>query len=392
MLMEVREVQSPQPGGLLEGWDERLRVTLECAPVGIAHLDAHGDWQLLNGRLCEMLGFDRGELLAARLEDVLELDLHDASGPADGPGSGPIERCCARGNGDVGWLRVTVSSVGDSRAHPTYYVVVVEDIAAEKALNGTLGVAAHELRLPLSHIKGFISTLRRSDKNLGSNTRREFLADAEHEADRLDDLIQDLLEQSTGREHERSPRTTIHPCGLVRTTIARLRPMMGDRQVRVDVPADLPTLQVEVPAMERVLANLLLNANKYSPERVPIDVTAGEVGDYLELRVDDRGPGVPAQEAERIFDPFYRGADHAQDDAQAGHGLGLAICRSIVTTHGGRIWVSERPSGGARFTVALPVRSQTARESDRSAFRECVSRPNHRWRRTPGARPIQTTT
>jgi two-component system sensor histidine kinase KdpD len=278
--------------------------------------------------------------------------------------------------------------------------VSVEDISNDHTSERKLGIAAHELRLPLSHIKGFISTLRRTDIQWTASTRRELLAEAEHETNRLERLIRDLLDQSDGRGRgkPRPRRTLVHPCALSLTTIARVRPMIRDREIRVDVPTELPLVRVDVPDMERVIANLLLNANKYTPHETPIDVSARTIGEMLELRVEDRGPGIPVSELERIFEPFYRREVHTtQDgDGEAGHGLGLAICRSIVAAHGGRIWAEQRTGGGATFTVALPVvnrnrgvRHQSSGRAERSG---CAAQAGHRWPRTPGPRLVQTAT
>jgi hypothetical protein len=107
--------------------------------------------------------------------------------------------------------------------------------------------------------------------------------------------------------------------------------------------------------MERVLANLLQNAIKYSPPGTPLGVSARITDDgKLELSVDDEGPGIPAEDRERIFSPFFR-TQTAEHSKVPGHGLGLAICQSIVLAHGGRMLVADRPGGGARFSVLIPA-------------------------------------
>lgn len=370
---------------------DRLQLTFDRLPVGIAHVSARGDWQLVNATLCQQLGLGLAELEHKRLEDLLEVDLHDAD-------AGPKECQYARPNGQIVWLRVTISRAHDFYADDgdgdePYYVVILEDVSANKASERTLGIAAHELRLPLSHVKGFVSTLRRTDVDWDADTRSDFLAEAEREVDRLDGLIDELLDQASGGTRPHPHRTTIHPCALVLTTIARLRPMIGEREVRVDVPADLPLVQVEIPAMERVLANLVLNAVTYSPAVTPVDIVGRLVDEYLELSIEDRGPGVPRREAERIFEPFYRGRVGAHR-SQPGHGLGLAICRSIVTAHGGRIWVEPRSGGGARFIVALPVvhHHTPRRQLAHQGVPACAAQTTHHYSPTPGARPLQTPT
>jgi two-component system sensor histidine kinase KdpD len=116
---------------------------------------------------------------------------------------------------------------------------------------------------------------------------------------------------------------------------------------------------MDATAMERVLANLLQNAIKYSPPCTPVGISAHvNTNGELELRVEDEGPGIPIEARERIFEPFYRNRTKLEGQVP-GHGLGLAICQHIVREHCGRIEVTDRPGGGARFSVLLPVRSQT---------------------------------
>jgi len=122
---------------------------------------------------------------------------------------------------------------------------------------------------------------------------------------------------------------------------------------------------MDASQMERLLANVIDNAVKYSPAGTAIGVSARITGfAELELAVEDEGPGVPLADRERIFEPFFR-MRMAEQSEVSGHGLGLAICKSIALTHGGRIQVSERPGGGARFSVFLPATGESVRSGDR---------------------------
>jgi two-component system, OmpR family, sensor histidine kinase KdpD len=218
-----------------------------------------------------------------------------------------------------------------------------------------LAATAHELRLPLSHIKGFVSSLRRNDVEWDEATRREFLAEIEIETDRLTQLVEQLLDGAApGRMADvqtAAGRTAINPKALVEGGLHRVRGMLGDHVVRAHMPAWLPDVRVNPDAIERVLANLLQNAAKYSPPGGLITISARLVDfDALELALDDEGPGVPVEEREHIFEPFFR-----SQPMVPGHGLGLAICQAIVQEHGGRIRVGDAPGGGARFSILLPV-------------------------------------
>lgn len=221
-----------------------------------------------------------------------------------------------------------------------------------------LASASHELRTPLGHIKGFVSTLRQSDVDWDEGTRRDFLGEIERESDRLSEMITNLLDmsriESGGLDPvERSPA----PLGtLVSRGVARVRGLLDGRPVLVDMAAQLPPVPVDDAQIERVVANLVENAARYSPAGSPIHISAMRVGGEVELKVEDEGSGISACEQERVFEKFYRGMDHGS--GVGGTGLGLAICRGIVEAHGGSIRATNRPDGGACLTVRLPLAIQ----------------------------------
>jgi two-component system sensor histidine kinase KdpD len=223
-----------------------------------------------------------------------------------------------------------------------------------------LAVTAHELRLPLSHIKGFVSSLRRTDVDWDEETRREFITEIDLETDRIAELIDSLL---SGRAPSTSSTPAVdlaftNPSSIVRGAVHRVRGLLRDRPLRLDLPPSLPSVRMDASQMERVLANLLQNAIKYSPRGTPLGVSARITDDgELELSVDDEGAGIPAEDRDRIFSPFFR-AQTAAHSRVPGHGLGLAICQSIVLAHGGRILVADGPGGGARFSVIIPAQME----------------------------------
>jgi two-component system sensor histidine kinase KdpD len=220
-----------------------------------------------------------------------------------------------------------------------------------------LAATAHELRLPLSHIKGFVTSLCRTDIEWDAETRTEFLADIDRETDRLAEIVDTLLAARTPNGgHKPDPEVAItHPATIVQGALHRIRGLLEGRPLQIDVPPCLPSVRMDASQMERVLANLIQNAIKYSPASTPIGISARitEHGELV-LSVEDEGPGVRAQDRERIFEPFVRDQSAAQSEV-SGHGLGLAICQSIVLAHGGRIEVDDRPDAGARFSVFLPA-------------------------------------
>ena len=219
-----------------------------------------------------------------------------------------------------------------------------------------LAATAHELRLPLSHIKGFVSSLQRTDVEWDEQTRREFITEIDLATDHLTELVDSLLAaRSPGADGQPCPDMTFtEPAGVLEGAFNRVG-LPGKRPLRIDVPSTLPSIRMNASQMERVVVNLVENAIKYSPSGTPIGVSARVTRDgELRLSVEDEGPGVPVADRERIFEPFFRN-QMARKSNVPGHGLGLAICQSIVLAHGGRIEVNDRPGSGACFSVFLPA-------------------------------------
>jgi two-component system sensor histidine kinase KdpD len=121
----------------------------------------------------------------------------------------------------------------------------------------------------------------------------------------------------------------------------------------VRIPSDLPLIWAASELIERVLVNILENAVRYTPAETPIEISAAQVDQRVEIRVADYGPGLPLKRESQIFEKFYRGKSVVAD-GQRGVGLGLAICRTIVQAHGGEITAENRPLGGAEFLISLP--------------------------------------
>jgi two-component system, OmpR family, sensor histidine kinase KdpD len=136
---------------------------------------------------------------------------------------------------------------------------------------------------------------------------------------------------------------------LIESVLNRLRPLLKDRPVDMRVGEDVPEVPMDVVEIDQVLTNLIENAIKFTPPRSPISLMAVGSSDCVRVTVSDRGPGIPKEDRARIFQPFEQG-----DNSSSGTGLGLAICQAIAEAHGGRMWVSDNPQGGAAFTFELP--------------------------------------
>jgi two-component system sensor histidine kinase KdpD len=140
--------------------------------------------------------------------------------------------------------------------------------------------------------------------------------------------------------------------------MTRVEKTLGSRKIHIDVPPTLPLAAVDALLVEKLLVNLLENAARYTPPGSPIDVTVTHDEPNIRIAVSDRGPGIPPGEHERIFTKFHRVATAT---SHTGVGLGLAICRAIAALHDARIWVEDRPGGGATFVVELPSGGEAPR-------------------------------
>jgi two-component system sensor histidine kinase KdpD len=225
-------------------------------------------------------------------------------------------------------------------------------IETEQLRNALLSSVSHDLRTPLGVVTGATSALLEDDAPKDEATRRALLQTAHEESLRLNRLVGNLLEMTRLEAGALKVQKEAQPLEeVVGAALNRVDDRLRGRVVRTDIPGDLPLVPLDSVLIEQVLINLLENATKYTPAGSPIDITARARAGEVIVEVDDCGPGVPAAEAERVFAKFYRG----REVEGGGVGLGLTICRGIVSAHGGRIWVENRPGGGASFQFTLPL-------------------------------------
>jgi two-component system, OmpR family, sensor histidine kinase KdpD len=230
-----------------------------------------------------------------------------------------------------------------------------ERAEAELLRNTLLSGVSHDLRTPLAAITGAASTLIEAGDTVPPQTRAEMLATIDSEAERMERLINNLLDMTRLESGGLNLRREWQPLqDVVGSALRHLDRRLAGRPVTVTIPADLPLVRIDEVAIEQVLVNLIDNALEHTPAGTPVDVsaTAGDDG-AVALDVADRGPGVPAGTEHRVFDKFFRA--HPPASGRRGVGLGLAICRGIVEAHGGSIGVRDRPGGGAIFRFTLPA-------------------------------------
>ena len=217
---------------------------------------------------------------------------------------------------------------------------------------------SHELKTPVALIKGYADTLLREDAHWDPKMTRESLTVIVEEADRLNKLIDDLLDasrlQAGGLSLEMEP---VMLATLVERVAGHFRTQTQAHEFDVRFPADWPAVPGDPARLEQVLNNLVSNAIKYSTPGGRIEISGRALPDEVIVTVSDEGTGIPLEEQPRVFERFFRGA-RERNQRTPGAGLGLYLVKAIVEAHGGRIWVESNPGEGAAFSFAIP-RQQT---------------------------------
>jgi len=235
---------------------------------------------------------------------------------------------------------------------------------SERLRNTLLNSVSHDLRTPLASITGASSSIVLDLETLPMATVRELARSIQHEASRLSRIVANLLDITTLESGTvRLNRQAYFIQEIFGSALARVEPVLTGHSVETHAAEDLPMVWGDGMLIEQVLQNLIENAAHHTPPDSAITVGAAVKGSVILVRVGDNGPGVPKGEEEKIFDKFYT---VARRGARKGSGLGLAICASIVKAHGQRIWVENRPEGGAVFSFTLPIadRSKLAMPHD----------------------------
>jgi two-component system sensor histidine kinase KdpD len=221
--------------------------------------------------------------------------------------------------------------------------------ATDRMRTALLAAVGHDLRTPLASAKAAVTSLRSTEIAWSAQDRSDLLLTADESLDRLARLVDNLLDMS--RLNAGAMTVLSRPVALdevVPLALDDLGPPA--RRVVVHVPDDLPAVLADPGLLERVVANLVGNALRYSPEASPPILTGSTLGGRVELRVIDRGPGIPASELDQVFAPFQRLGD---SDNTTGIGLGLALSRGLTEAMGGTLTPEETPGGGLTMVVSL---------------------------------------
>jgi two-component system sensor histidine kinase KdpD len=259
-------------------------------------------------------------------------------------------RDAERREADVRALVEELRTMHDERAELSARATRADDLARiDDQRSALLRSVSHDLRTPLSSIRAVATDLR-DGVTYDDETRAELLTMVCDEIDRLDRLVDNLLSLSRIEAGAFHPdRQAVDLEELIADRLRRLAPIFSELHIRTRLPGDLPLVDADYAHIDRVVTNLLANAARHAPTGTDVWVIATTGEDTVRVEVSDRGMGVPDGAEDAIFEPFQRG------EGGGSSGIGLAICKAIITAHGGTIGVERTFGGGATFAFTLPV-------------------------------------
>jgi two-component system phosphate regulon sensor histidine kinase PhoR len=244
------------------------------------------------------------------------------------------------------------------------YVAGRRERQLRKLKEDFIGNVSHELKTPLSLI-GMFSEILKSGRVKGDNTRQEYLNIIHNECERMNHLVSNLLDFASLERGERAKHfETINLARLVTRELEgyHYQIQKDGFQISADVDDAVPDTFADPTAISMAFLNLLDNSVKYSGNQKQIGVSVSLTDGFIDLAVTDHGPGIPADEQQKIFDKFYRGSAAAVNKVR-GSGIGLSITRHVAEMHGGKINVHSEPGKGSTFTLRIPIRSAPELES-----------------------------
>jgi signal transduction histidine kinase len=288
----------------------------------------------------------------------MTLEEAEASGwPLSAQGSLYVEGDLITRSGGAISVGVTYAPALSETGRLLSIIATVRDITkfreAEELKSTFISIISHELRTPVALIKGYVGTLRREDANWNREVVDDSLQVIEEETDRLAALIDDLLDASRLQAGGLALNLSeIALDNLAGRMAERFHTQSDQHHFDLDFPDPFPLIRGDENRLVQVLGNLLSNAVKYSPEGGKIVISGRFADEEIVICVKDDGPGIALEDVPRIFKLFYRSNEAARKTK--GAGLGLFLAKAVVEAHGGRIWVDDHSSQGARICFSLP--------------------------------------
>ncbi|NLB71743.1 MAG: PAS domain-containing protein [Chloroflexi bacterium] len=350
--------------------EQNMRITALLASVadGILILTPDLRVQSANRSMTRLLNCSSMELIGQKYEDVVRwkgeptgLKLEDltVSGWKDyAPGEMFLEGNLVRREGmECTPVAITYAPLFSNEGRLLNIIASVRDISryreAEEIKSNFISVISHELKTPIALIKGYASTLRRKDVDWEPEMIQESLEVIEEEADHLANMVDDLLDATRLQSGDVAvKKTEIDLVGLVRQQVKRFLPELEGHQISVDFPEDFPLIVADEGRINQLISNLLINATKYT-DSGEIRIVGLVTGEFVQICISDEGKGFDPKDVPFLFDRFYR--SDRDSKTSKGTGLGLFLCKAIVTAHNGTIWVDESYKQGAKICFRLPI-------------------------------------
>jgi PAS domain S-box-containing protein len=351
----------------------RLSAILENSADGVMILDANLRILGFNRALERMSGWTVQEALGRYQDEVItwkrveKRDLKqamDEGWPFRLPADAPLETLYVEGDlirrdGINLGIGITYAPLLTPENQLTSIIANVRDITnfrrAQEMQSVFISTVSHELKTPVALIKGYAGTLRREDVNWDVSVIRNSLEVIEDEADRLTELIENLLAASKLQAQQMQvDLDDAHLDKLAAQVVERFSTQTRSHRFELAFPPDFPVVQADEARIRQVLDNLVNNAIKYSPNGGTITIGGQVDTNEVTIFVRDQGVGISSQDQERIFERFFR-VDGALSRSTEGTGLGLYLAKAIVEAHGGRINVTSKPGSGSTFYFTIPL-------------------------------------
>jgi PAS domain S-box-containing protein len=350
---------------------QQLGAVIEHSADGVMILDRNLRISVFNRALSQMTGWPAEDAIGRPCYEVLALE--KAAGPNlcgaeplvepfDGNKPLVVEGELTRPSGKRTVVSITYTPLNDDEGNLTTVIANVVDITrfreAEEMKSTFVSVISHELKTPVALIKGYASTLAREDAHWDGGTVTEGLQVISDESDRLNALIDNLLDASPIQAGGmRLDLAEVNIPKLVGRLVESFSTQTDRHTFTLDFPMDFPLVMADEERLRQVFNNLLSNAIKYAPEGGEVRVGGWVETERVVLYVADQGIGIPVEEQAKLFQRFYR-VDSSLRRKTQGAGLGLYLCRSIVEAHGGRIWLQSEPGKGATVFFSLPLQDE----------------------------------
>ncbi|MBD2438890.1 PAS domain S-box protein [Nostoc sp. FACHB-110] len=363
VLLDITDLK--QAEAALRESEERFRHAFYDAPIGMALLGLDQQWLQINPMLREILGYSELEFFnlnafeIIQREDVQELKNSITEVVSDDNRRVQIQLRYLCKGGRIVWGLTSLSLVKDCQHQPLYYVLQIQDITEQQAIeqmkNEFISIVSHELRTPLTAIQGFLGLLNTNIYDNRPEKAKRMIQQALTNSDRLVRLVNDILdlERLTSGRIE-LVKEVCHAADLMQKAVEGVQSIAITAAISISITPTTACVWACPDLIIQTLTNLLSNAIKFSPRYSMISLSAAIQGDWVLFQVQDQGRGIPADKLETIFERFGQ-VDISDARAKGGTGLGLAICQNIIQQHDGSIWAESTLGEGSTFYFTLPM-------------------------------------